>query len=110
MSTKQIVDNFKNTAIDTVETAYTSPDTFGVVVEAFTATNNSASNASYKAYIVSASGSESPLIPFKIIVWGTTDLGIGIVNQVIPAGGSLRVESSALDSIHFTVTGREVTS
>lgn len=110
MSTKQIVDNFKNTAINTVETAYTSPDDFGVVVEAFTATNNSTVNASYKAYIVSASGSESPLIPFKVVVWGTVDLGIGIVNQIIPAGGSLRVESSALNSIQFTVTGREVSA
>ena len=33
-------------------------------------------------------------------------LGIGLVNQVIPKGGSLQVESSALDSLYFTVSGR----
>lgn len=107
MATKQIVDNFKNTAINTVQTAFTA--TLPVVIEAFTATNNSTVNASYKVYIVSASGVEVPIIPFKVIVWGKLDLGIGVNNQVIPTGGHLKVESSALDSIYFTVTGREVT-
>ena len=109
MATTQIVDNFKNTIVDTVQTAFTA-GIKPVVIEAFTATNNSTVNASYKAYIVSASGDEQPQRPFKVVVWGELDLGIGIVNQIIPAGGSLKVESSALDSIYFTVTGREVTA
>jgi hypothetical protein len=41
-------------------------------------------------------------------VWGENDLGIGVVNQVIPANGSLLVESSALNSLYFTVSGREL--
>ena len=109
MATTQIVDNFKNTIVDTVQTAFTA-DINPVVIEAFTATNNSTVNASYKAYIVSALGDEQPQRPFKVVVWGELDLGIGIVNQIIPAGGSLKVESSAVDSIYFTVTGREVTT
>ena len=53
-------------------------------------------------------GKELPQRPFKIIVWEEIDLGIGIDNQVIPAGRSLRVESSALSSIYFTVSGRTI--
>jgi hypothetical protein len=109
MATLQIVDNFKNTIVDTVQTAFTAGSS-PVVIESFTAANNSAVNASYKAYIVTSSGVEQPQRPFKIIVWGELDLGIGIVNQVIPAGGTLKVESSALDSIYFTVTGRTIDS
>lgn len=107
MATDQILDNFKNTAVDTVQTAFTAGIN-PVVIEAFTAANNSSVNASYKAYIVGPSGIEQPQRPFKVVVWGELDLGIGIVNQVIPAGGTLKLESSALDSIYFTVTGRTI--
>ena len=110
MATSQISDNFSNTIVDTVQTVYTAPSDKSVVIESFTATNNSSVNASYKAYIVSPGGVQKPTRPFKVVVWGEVDLGIGINNQAIPAGGSLRVESSALDSIYFTVTGREVSA
>ena len=108
MTTKQIVDNFSNTIADTVQTIFTAPTDKNVVIESFTAANNSGVNASYKAYIVSILEKEFPQRPFKIGVWGEIDLGIGLVNQIIPAGGSLRLETSAIDSIYFTVTGREV--
>ena len=108
MATKQLIDNFLNTIADTVEIAYSAPSDKDVVIDAFTVTNNSAVNASYKAYIVSALDKEFPQRPFKIVVWGENDLGIGIVNQVIPKGGSLRVGSSAINSIYFTVTGRTI--
>lgn len=108
MATIQIVDNFSNTIADTVQDAFTAPLTNGVVIEAFTAANNSGVSASYKAYIVTDGGVEKPQRPFKIVVWGEIDVGNGLANQVIPAGGSLRVETSATDSIYFTVTGREV--
>ena len=108
MAILQIVDNFVNTLADTIQTAYTAPVTKGAVIESFTASNNSGVNASYKAYIVTDGGTEKAQRPFKIIVWGEIDLGIGLVNQIIPAGASLKVESSATNSIYFTVTGREV--
>jgi len=108
MATKQLIDNFLNTIIDTVEIAYSAPADKDVVIDAFTVTNNSVVNASFKAYVKSATGVLAPIIPFKIVVWGENDLGIGIVNQVIPAGGSLQVESSALTSLYFTASGREV--
>ena len=106
MATKQIVDNFSNTIPDTTQEAYSA--TKETVIEAFTAVNNSGVNASYKAYIVSPGGTEKPIRPLKVVTWGEHDLGVGIVNQSIPVGGSLRVESSAINSIYFTVTGREV--
>ena len=109
MSTKQLVDNFSNTIADTIQSA-TSVSTKNIVIEAFTAVNNSSVNASYKAYIVTSSGVVKPIRPFKVVVWGELDLGVGIANQVIPAGGTLRVESSAIDSIYFTVSGREVST
>lgn len=108
MTTKQIIDNFSNSIADTIQSPYAAPATKNVVIESFTAANNSGVNASYKAYIVSTLEKEFPQRPFKVVVWGEIDLGIGIVNQIIPAGGSLRLESSAIDSIYFTVTGREV--
>jgi hypothetical protein len=108
MTTLQIVDNFSNTIADSVQTAYPAPATKSVVIESFTVANNSGVNASYKAYIVSSLNKEFPQRPFKVVVWGEIDLGIGIVNQIIPAGGTLKVESSAIDSLYFTVTGREV--
>jgi hypothetical protein len=105
---KQIVDNYVNTLANTIQTVYSaSVDT---VIDSFTAANTSGVNASYKAYIVSSTGATKPQIPFKVVVRYTNDLGIGIVNQIIPAGGELQVESSATDSIYFTVTGREFSS
>jgi hypothetical protein len=109
MATLQIVDNFKNTIVNTVQTAFTAGDN-PVVIEAFTAVNNSTVNASYKAYIVTSAGVEQPIRPFKVVVWGELDVGAGLANQVIPSGASLKMESSALDSIYLTVSGREVTA
>jgi hypothetical protein len=108
MATLQIVDNKANLNVDTVEAFYTAPQGQDVVIESFTASNNSSVNANYSAYIQTLTGGLQPQIPFKIVVWGENDLGIGIVNQVIPAGATLRMESSAIDSIYFTVTGREI--
>ena len=109
MASQQLVDNFINNIIDSPQVAFTAPATDAVAIDSFTVANNSNVNASYKAYIKSSTGILSPQIPFKVVVWGENDLGIGIVNQVIPAGGSLQVESSALDSLYFTVSGRILT-
>ena len=106
MASSQLVDNFLNTFVDTPQEARTIDTVNDIAIDSFTVTNNSAVNASYKAYIKSSTGVLTPIIPFKVVVWGENDLGIGIVNQVIPKGGSLQVESSALNSLYFTVSGR----
>lgn len=110
MASVQIVDNFVNSIADTQQVAFTATATQAIEVTAFTAANNSNVNANYKAYIKSSTGEVKPQIPFKVVVWGENDLGIGVVNQVIPAGGQLLIESSAIDSIYFTVSGRQIDS
>jgi hypothetical protein len=37
------------------------------------------------------------------------DLGASIVGKLIPAGGSLRMETSDADALLFNVTGEEIT-
>ena len=107
MASSQLVDNFLNTFVDTAQKAATVNTVSDIAIDSFTVTNNSTVNASYKVYIQSATGILTPIITFTIKVWQTTpDVGIGVVNQVIPKGGSLQVESSALDSLYFTVSGR----
>jgi hypothetical protein len=106
MATIQLSNNFVNNAVDTPEPIFTAGTT-DVVIEALTITNNSTVNASYRVYIKTAEGDLIPQIPFTILVWQETpDVGIGVVNQAIPAGGQLLVEASALSSIYFTATGR----
>jgi hypothetical protein len=106
MATTQILSNAVNTVANTPQTLFTA-GTSGVVIESFTASNTSNVDASYRAFIVST-GVEQPQIPFEIVVWGRNKLGIGIVNQIIPAGAELKLECSAIDSIYFTATGRSV--
>ena len=107
MASTQILSNAENTLVDTREILYTA-GTKPVVIDSFTAANNSTVNADYTAYILAGGADIQPQINKKIVVWGENDLGIGIVGQVIPAGGTLEFESSALNSIYFTATGREV--
>lgn len=108
MTTKQIASNFSVSTTDTIETVFTASQGNAVMIESFTASNTSSVNASYSAYIQASNGELQPQIPFKVVVWGENDLGIGVVNQVIPTGGMLMVESSSLDSIYFTITGRDI--
>ena len=109
MASSQVVDNFTNTLIDTPEIAFTAPSVQSFTIDAFTVTNNSTVNASYKAYIKTASGTLTPIVPVNFVVWGELDLGIGIVNQTIPPGATIQIESSALNSLYLTVSGRETT-
>lgn len=106
MASQQITSNASNTVIDTIQDLYTAPEFNSVLIEAVTVSNTSTVNASYSVYITAQDGTQQAQIPFKVLVWGENDLGIGVVNQVIPPGGTLSVQSSALNSIYFTVTGR----
>ena len=107
MTVKQIADNFENSLVDIPQPAALAANK-SIEVTAFTVANNSKINASYKAYIKSDVGTLTPIRPLKVVVWGEIDLGSGITGQVIPAGGQLLVESSALNSLYFTVSGNEV--
>ena len=94
-------------AANTIESFYASPSSSdGTFITAFSATNSSGAIASYKAYIFDSSGTAlDPVVPLKIVVRNRFDLAPTITNQLIPNGGSLRMESSAIGSITFRVSG-----
>ena len=108
-TSKQITSKAVNTAADTPQEIYESPDkSGGTIITAFTATNTVDVNRYYRAYITPKGDDiDNPQIKYRIVVWGEMDLGAGIDGQVIPPGGKLYVESSAPDSIYFTLSGRE---
>ena len=102
--------NEANSLSSTIQTLFVAPLTGnGILIDAFTAANNSDINASYMAYISAPTGDiENPQRPDQIVVHGEQDLGGGLTNQLIPPGGRLSMETTAADSIYFTVTGRIV--
>tara|TARA_R110000823_G_C15498774_1_gene452911 strand:+ start:87 stop:419 length:333 start_codon:yes stop_codon:yes gene_type:complete len=105
-----LVNSAQNALSNDIQLFYTSPATgAGTLINAFTATNNTDSNKTYKAYIYDASATAlDAVIPLRIIVRNRFDLGPSIVGQLIPAGGTLRMESSASQSVTFRVTGSEL--
>jgi hypothetical protein len=103
-----LVLNIANSLADTKESILTTVTTGpGTMIDSVTASNATGVNASYSAYIVAPG--ETPTFPQtsdQVVVWGENELGIGLVNHVIPPGGSLYIETSAANSIYFTVSGR----
>jgi hypothetical protein len=110
MATAVLVNGAQNTVADTVQTFYTAPaDKAGTVITAFTATNNTDSNKTYRAYIFAPGATTAEATtPLKILVIDAFDPGNAIVNHLIPAGGTLRMESNFVDSVAYRVTGNEL--
>lgn len=108
-----MVNSQQNSLPDNIESFYSAVSSGsggnGARITAFTASNNTIQSASYKAYIYDSSGALiEAIIPMKIVVRDRFDLGPSIVSQIIPPGGSLRMESSTANSIAFRVTGKEL--
>ena len=110
MTDTVLVNSAQNALPNAIQIFYTSPNgQGGTLINAFTASNNTSSNKTYKAYIYDASETAlTAVIPQKIVVRNRFDLGPSIVGQLIPAGGTLRMESSEAASISFRVTGNEL--
>lgn len=107
MTTQRLITNLPNTVANTIQTLYTAPlEGNGILITAFTASNTSDINASYIVYIDNSSS--EPIKPFQIVIRNKIDYGLGVVNHLIPPGFSLKIESSAANSIYFNVTGRSV--
>ena len=103
----RLANNFSNTIADTVQTAYASAATGdGTRIDSFTASNDSTVNAAYSVYINDGVNPVKAIIKDKIIVWGTNELGIGLVNQVVPPNSTLQIETTDINSIYFTVSGQ----
>jgi len=109
MADTPIINNAKISSSNTITALYTSPSGgAGTIITAFTVSNNSGINASYKAYIFDSSGSAvDAIIPFKIVIRDRFDSGASIVNQVVPPGGTIRAENNTANSLSFYATGRE---
>lgn len=100
-----LVDGVTATLANTLEVIFSASE--DTLIKAVTASNATNVNASYVMNIVPLSGDTTkPEIPFKVVVRLKSDLGAEVVGQVIPKGGTLRIETSAADSISFRVTGR----
>jgi hypothetical protein len=110
MTDTVLVNSAQNASANAIQIFYTSPLAgSGTLINAFTASNNTDSNKTYKAYIYDASATAlTAVIPQKIVVRDRFDLGPSIVGQLIPAGGTLRMESNAAASVAFRVTGSEL--
>ncbi len=108
---KQLVDTFQNTLANTPESAFLSPATgAGTLITAVVASNATTIDRTYQAYIVSSGGTATnPQVPTRTIVKKKTDVPEELAGQVIPEGGTLQFESSAIGSITFTVSGRNLT-
>ena len=105
-----LANNFKTAASTTIEAVYTSPTTSkGTLITAFTASNSAIASSYFNAYIVDASGVVGdPVQPQTIVVKDRKNAGSGIVNQLIPAGGTLRVSDQNAGYLNFYVTGRDL--
>lgn len=110
MANAVLVASYQSVTADTIELVYTSPVSgAGTIITAFTATNNTGANRTYRAYIYAADGlSLAAVVPLKIVVINRFDSGAGIVNQFIPPGGTLRFESDLASSISLRVSGKEL--
>ena len=104
-----LISGQKNVAADTIEVMYTAPSDKSILILSFTATNNTASSKTYKAYIYNSAGSSNgATIPQQIVVKDRFDLGAAIIGHTIPKGGTLRIESSGASSLVFRATGRAI--
>lgn len=102
-----LITNATISAAGVITQLYLAPAGDGVIVTAFTASNDSTASASYKAYIYDATGAAvRSVIPFTIVNRDRYHSGASLVNQVIPGGWTLRVENSTGDAFNFYATGR----
>ena len=100
-----LANNFKTSGSATVEVIFTaSVDT---LITAFTAANSAVASSYYNAYIVGSDGVVgAPVQPQTIVVKDRKNAGSGVVNQLVPAGGTLRVSDQNAGYLNFYVTGR----
>lgn len=107
---QQLVDTFQSTTPNTPEEIFKSPvDGAGTLITGVTVANDTATDRTYKAYIVSSTSLGTlPQVPVRTIVKRKTDIPPELTGQVIPPGGTLQFESSFSASIAITVSGRNL--
>ena len=103
MAAVLMINSAQNAAVDTIETMYTDGGS-GTRIAAFTASNSGPSSVTYKAYLYDSTGTALPaVVPQTIVVKDRSSLGAQLLGQIIPQGGTLRLESSG--PLTFRATG-----
>lgn len=112
MTDKTLIANATIASVDTITQLYLSPASgLGTVIRALTVTNNTTSSKSYKAYIYDSGGSlVGASVPLTDIARDRFNSAPSIINQVIPAGGTLRAENSVAGGLNFYMSGVEQSS
>jgi len=104
-----LVNGVTASVADTLETIF-GPAVEDTLITSVTASNPTNINASYVMNIVPSSGDTTkPEIPFKVVIRLKSDSAAPVINHVIPKGGTLRISTSAANSIAFRVTGNILT-
>ena len=100
-----LISNKKSTAANSIQIMYTASK--ATQITKFTATNDTGVNRSYRAYIYDSTGTATgSSVPTKFVTsLKGFDLAPTIVGHVVPKGGTIRVESSAANSLTFRATG-----
>lgn len=102
-----LVNNVKSTLADTAETVYTAGQ--ATLITAVTATNNTGINRSFRMYIENEDGTTEAISPYKMVTsLRGFDLAPAMVGHTVPKDGTIKIESSAADTLQFRVTGRYV--
>lgn len=108
---KSLVDGVRpSTANETL--VYTSPaNGAGTRITAFTAVNDTGTTESYTVWITPSgtTASSNKIVPSNAVLGNDNDTHPDIINHLIPAGGTIVVQVSTLDTIAFRVTGIEFT-
>jgi len=103
-----LVDGETTSTANVLETIFTA--TVDTLIKSVTASNPTLINASFEMNIVPSNGDTTkPEIPNQIVIRLKSNSASAVVNHVIPNGGTLRVSTSAADSISFRVTGELLT-
>ena len=104
-----LIANAQSSTANAIEILFTaSSDT---QITAFTATNNTGVNRSYRVYIYDSSNGTEANSPTKFVTsLRGFDLAPAIIGHIVPKGGTIRVESSAAGSLIFRATGQIVST
>lgn len=93
-------------------TQYTAPTGTRAIIDKFTVTNTTASNATFSCNIVSAAGSASDsnlIIDTRAIAAGECYTCPELVGQIIEPGGFISTLAGTASALTIRASGREVT-
>jgi hypothetical protein len=101
------------TSSTSAEIKYTSPSAGkGTKITAVTAVNTSVSTGSYSIYVVSDSSAPSAtdsLVRSQSLQADYADTPPEVINQFVPAGGTIQVQTNVSGNIAFRISGVEYT-